>query len=141
MKSFATKRNLVMLLITIALGWLFVHSLRSNWTLHARLNLLLRGYVFCHLEDRFKGPLTPSGTAFVAKWVYSHDACVGYLNPYGGFVSFSESGAWNPLDSKTMIENVVLFYTEWLLVLLFVSVIINLAFKFSQKGFKCSGRP
>ena len=61
------------------------------WTFHARLNLLLAGCGFCHLESAGNLealPVQPS--EFVSKLAYKNGAYAGYLNRYGIFVRPNE---------------------------------------------------
>lgn len=84
---------------------LFLH----NWTLHARLNLWLRGCSFCHIESAenlSSLPFRPPG--FVAKLVYRNHKCVGYLDRYGMFLLPSD----NSFDQANRDENVVLDMTK-----------------------------
>ncbi len=47
----ASRKRAFVWLLALAIAWLCLALIHSNWNLHARLNLLTRGYVFCHLVD------------------------------------------------------------------------------------------
>jgi len=94
------------LLLVAAAGVLFFYLCQNNWTLHARLNLLLHGHVFCRLEspDKLNELSALRPTEFVSKLVYAKGAYVGYLNPYGDFVSSSKGSLdWDVQRRITLI--------------------------------------
>src|SRR5713226_6645793 len=111
MSKSTNSRRIWLLLVIASSCWLLVHSLRYNWTLHARLNLLLRGYVFSHLESptQVNGLPAPRQMEFVSKLVYKSGVYVGYLNTYGEFRSASDTGNVDLLNAQFVTTNVALF--------------------------------
>jgi len=106
------------LLLTVAFICILSHLFQTNWTLNARLNLLLDGYAFAHLEpvDKIKEFPTPAPIEFSSFLVYDGNKYVGYLNTSGNFVSISEN---NPekiglVSHQQVIKVVVLFYLQWI---------------------------
>lgn len=114
--------------LTIALlACLFSHLLLSNWTLHARFNLLLHGYLFVELKPpgQYEGLSTERVPSFVSRWVFKENECLGYLDRYGNFISESRSENWDGLDARTIVATAILFYSR--IGLLFISLFISLA--------------
>ena len=93
MKTVPTKRRLVMLLLIAASGCLLCHLLLSNWNMHARLSLLLRGYVGCHLSEMDTSSNSLAIHEMASKLVFSLGVYVGYLTPYAEFVSRSDTNS------------------------------------------------
>ena len=73
-----------------------------------------------------------ASSGFVSKWVYTHGACIGYLNRYGDFVSSANAGTWDPLKSGVMAVDAVLFYLEWVLIVIFTVVCVRLLWSFTR---------
>jgi len=114
------KGRAMALLLILAVGCLCAHLLQYNWTLHARLNLLLRGHVCSQLKPPGSGKELPAARPpeLVSEWVYEGGRCVGYLNPGGHFVPISDVAVgWNAKSDSDMATTIVLFYSKWLLLL------------------------
>lgn len=105
-------------LVVLAISFLLVHLVQKNWMLRARLNLLLRGYVFCGLVTPDAEQLATLPTnEFVLKLVYKGDKCVGFLDASGQFIGRSDNAAgWDSRLRRDMAMTVVLCYLKWLLV-------------------------
>jgi hypothetical protein len=118
-----------------ACSCLFLHVLQASWPLHARLNLLLQGYVFYHLEspNRSNYGYISHSQGFVSKLVYNHGAYVGYLDPYGNFRSLSETGTLDSLNRRIMTTTMVLFYLEWGFFFISVVIAANLLWSFYRE--------
>jgi hypothetical protein len=120
----------------MAVAWLSLDLLQNNWTLHARLNMLLRGYVFCRLESpgRIEQlPLRPANE-FVSKLAYKGHTYVGYLDPYGNFVPTSNTSIDRDAQaSRNMVTTVVIFYSKWLLVLASAIFLSNLLWQIHRE--------
>ena len=133
MRTTLANRRIWIIAIISAISWSLVHCIRYDWNVHARFSLLLQGHVFCSLESpsQFKEPPVASA-GFVSKWVYTRGACIGYLNRYGDFVSSANAGTWDPLKSGVMAVDAVLFYLEWVLILIFTVVCVRLLWSFTR---------
>src|SRR6185437_4840724 len=87
------KTRLFVLLVVAASLCLLSILCRYNWLAHARLSMLLRGYIFCQVEvppDFSNAPdFHPNG--FVSGLVYARGVCVGSLNGYGAFILRNET--------------------------------------------------
>jgi hypothetical protein len=107
-------RRLVVILFVAAALFLLSALCRHNWFLHARLNMLLRGYVFCQVEvppDLGKvRDFHPTG--FVSGLVYAKGVCVGSLNRYGAFVLRNETDI--STDEREARTEIILFVSEYL---------------------------
>jgi hypothetical protein len=78
----------IAVVVVAAFGFLLSDSVGRYWSLHARLNLLLGGCFFCHVESASNlENVFPRPSEFVSKLVYKDGVYVGYLNRYGIFVS------------------------------------------------------
>jgi hypothetical protein len=135
MGSTLSKRWTWMLLMIAALGLLFVHLLQYNWTLHARMNLLFRGYVLCHLQSpsQMKPPSEPLPPMFVSKLVYANGVCVGYLDRYGYFLPISNAGNRDQLNAKTTTDVVILFCLERILIATCIAICLDLLWRFYKE--------
>jgi hypothetical protein len=133
MRATFANRRIWIFPVVVAIAWFLVHSIRYDWNFHARFSLLLQGHVFCRLESpgQFKEPPGAS-TGFVSKWVFTRGACIGYLNRYGDFVSSADAGNWDPLKSGVMVVDAILFYSEWILILIFTVVCGRLLWNFTR---------
>ena len=131
MSAKSGNQNTWILLIIVASSCFFVHLVRCNWTLHARFNLLLQGHVFCHLEppSQFKEPPITNTIGFISKWVYLDRKCIGYVNPYGEFISTGMVGRLDPLNNNAMVSILCLFYLEWMLIIILVAICTNLVWR------------
>src|SRR5271165_1716047 len=114
MNTISSNRNRWLLLAISAFICISIHFIQYNWTLHARLNLLLQGYVFCHFEPpselKTSPPLLPA--EFVSTLVYNNGSCVGYLNPYGDFRTVSDVAHSVPQSNRFINTTIILFYAE-----------------------------
>jgi hypothetical protein len=142
MPNDTSKRKAWLLLFVVALASVFVHALQHNWTLHARLNLLLRGYVFYHLEppDHVENLPVSQRSEVISKLVYSRNTCVGYLNPYGTFVQLGNAHSWDSLQSNALTTTVILFYLEIALIVAASSIVLSLAWYYYRERKKI-GQP
>jgi hypothetical protein len=121
------------LLLVAAAGGLFFYLAQNNWTLHARLNLVLHGHVFCRLEspEKLNELPPPRPTEFVSKLVYAKGTYVGYLNPYGDFISASKGALdWEVQRKITM----VLFILECAFVAAFVGILLHWLWRAWKQG-------
>jgi len=120
---FGRRKQLLLFCVAI-LGVVFAHCLQYNWTLHARLNLLLQGYVFCRLESPDSAilqlPVRPSEP--VSKLVNSRGEYVGYLNPYGDFIPLSSTEKFEFRGGKTIA---ILHYSEMMFLVVAIGSLVN----------------
>jgi hypothetical protein len=65
-------------------------------------------------------------------WVFTHGKCIGYLNRYGDFVSNANASNWDPLKSGVMVVDALLFYSEWILILLLAVLCGRLLWNFTR---------
>jgi hypothetical protein len=125
------KKLIVPLLVTAFLC-LFSSACRHNWVLHARLNMFLRGYIFCRVEvppDFAKVPdFRP--TSFISGLVYSDGKLVGSLNGYGGFVLRNETDISQ--DEREARIEIILLVLEYVFGALFVGVLLCLVWKIAK---------
>jgi len=116
------------LLLTVAFICILSHLFQTNWTLNARLNLLLDGYAFSHLEpvDKIKEFPTPAPIEFSTFLVYDGKKYVGYLNNSGDFkpISGNNPEKIGSISQQKIIKLEVLFYSQW--ICLFFSFTIGL---------------
>ena len=91
MKKNITNCKVCILLGVIAFCFIAFYSFKNNRVLHTRLNLFLSGYVFCSLESpiQVKNPPVPQPSEFVSEYVYKDGAYMGYIDPFGYFVTAS----------------------------------------------------
>jgi hypothetical protein len=120
------KRGAVLWLLALAVGWLSLQVVQSNRYVHARLNLLLHGCVFCSLaEPDTSQQITLPTNEIVWKLVYKGRSCVGYLDLSGRFVALTESAEnWQAQIRKNAVIDIALFYLRWLLVAGMVIVLL-----------------
>jgi hypothetical protein len=106
------------LLLATAFICILSHLFLTNWALNARLNLLLDGYVFCHLKavDQVKEFPTPEPIEFSTFLVYDGKKYVGYLNTSGNFVSITENSPKEIglIRPQQLVKIIVLFYLQWI---------------------------
>jgi hypothetical protein len=120
---FFTRRTLkYFTFLSIAIVFVCIHLVRTNWYLHARVSVLLNGYIFCHFEspDHLNQEVVPIKNKFVSNWVFVNDACVGYLDRYGDFVSAIDPDDLDVLKKVKIFA--LFFYLEWTLVLTFIGM-------------------
>jgi len=79
--------------------------------LHTRFNMLMRGYVFCHLEPPNKDKVNPivDQVEFVSFLVYNRGRYVGYVNPYGEFRLISDGHNYDLADCQEATTIAALF--------------------------------
>src|SRR5438105_574856 len=102
----------IILLSLTAFVSLLSAGCRHSWILHARLNMLVRGYPLCRLEipPDFGKLAAPKPTGFVSAFVYRDGTYVGWLDRYGTFLLGDEmAGSQDERETKTEI---ILFALE-----------------------------
>src|SRR5438132_13586051 len=75
-------------------GFLFFYGLQNNWTLHARLNLLLHGQLWCRLVSPSavkEAPLPHHTSGFIAMLVYENGKYLRSLDSYGNFIPITSN--------------------------------------------------
>ena len=127
------QRKFVVALLVFA-GFLSLSSAacRYNWTLYSRLNMLVRGYVFCEVETPPKAEtlrvLGPMG--FVSGLVYCNGTYVGSLDRNGAFRVENETRTL-PEDREAKIS-FVLFVFQYVFGAIFVGGSVGLLWKGSR---------
>jgi hypothetical protein len=122
MKTIRKRTAFVIFLFAVA-SCVLLHLLQTNWTLRARLNLVLGGLVFCNLEspDQVNQPPVPAPPEFVSKLVYKGGIYKGYLNRYADFVSVEDSTP--PGTIRGMNTVIILHYAKYACLLLSVALL------------------
>ena len=120
------KGKWIVLLLIGAFVFLLSGACRHNWLLHARFDMLLRGYVFCHVEipPDLSQLAEPKPTGFISALVYQNSTCIGSLNRYGTFVLRNETAASQ--DEREAKRGIVLFVLEYMFGAIFVGASLAL---------------
>jgi hypothetical protein len=105
-------------LLALAVAWLALQFIQSNRDLHARLNLLLHGYVFCSLEEPGASQhITVPTNEMIWKLVCKRGACLGYFDLSGQFVALNKNPTnWDDRTRVSVTTDIALFYLRWFLV-------------------------
>jgi hypothetical protein len=127
------KRLTLALFLVSLLACIIFHLLQYNWTIHARLNLLLQGHGFCRLQSpgKMKEQSLPQPTEFVSKLVYDGGVYVGYLNRYGDFIPAGRTSVGAPVGGLTLV--IILLYGERLLLLVSSALLLMWLWRIRQE--------
>ena len=107
-------RRFTMLVLCVAGLLCFTSScLRWSWSYRSRLNLLVKGCIFCEVRPLPQSGRVPLGhpNTFVTAVVYKDGVYVGYLDGYGAFCLPGESGY--SIAQREMKTIVALWILQW----------------------------